>query len=121
VKLLPSLLMVVACGGGGSSPPDAPRAAACTAELEAALDRSCAAPAECVLVGHGDCCGTVLLGIRGGTELAFPAIETTFQTCRACPPSGCAHADLAEDGSTAGSGQAIVADCIAMRCASVVR
>jgi len=94
----------------------------CKANLEATLDRSCSVPADCVLVESADCCGPIMLGIHVGTESAFPTREHDYEVCLACPPLGCAHAPHDEAGNAAsGSGQAIVADCVASRCISVVR
>ena len=93
----------------------------CKADLEAAIDRSCTVPADCVLVASADCCGTVDLAVHAGTEASFPATEATYAACLACGPRGCQHADQAEDGSVPGAGQAIVATCVAMRCQSVVQ
>jgi hypothetical protein len=117
------LLAVVACGSTHhAAPPDGPGdPAVCKAQLEADLDRSCAAPSDCTLVESADCCGPVELGIRAGTEGTFPAAEQQFVACLACPPLGCDHAPLAEDGTRPSAGQAIVATCIANRCKSVVQ
>jgi hypothetical protein len=91
-------LLVLALVGCGDShlAPDAPvDDAVCKANLESALDRSCTAPTDCVLVESADCCGPIMLGIRAGTESGFPALEHTYETCLACPPLGCAHQTLA--------------------------
>jgi len=118
-----ALLVFVWSACGDSHPaPDAPvDDAVCKANLESALDRSCTAPTDCVLVESADCCGPIMLGIRAGTESAFPALEQTYVACLACPPLGCAHQTLAENGMAPQSGQAIVADCVASSCVSVVR
>jgi hypothetical protein len=93
----------------------------CKANLEATLDRTCSVPADCVLVESADCCGPVMLAVHTGTESMFPAREHDYETCLACPPLGCAHQTQDETGHVAGSNQAIVADCVASRCTSIVR
>ena len=113
--------VVAACGDRGPPASDAPDPAVCAAELEAALDRQCTAPADCVLVSHDDCCGIVRYAVRAGTEAGFPAAEAAYQACRSCPPLGCSHADQAEDGRVPSGGQAIVPTCVAKRCTSVVQ
>lgn len=121
---LRSLLVVVlvGCGGGSQGELDArTEPAVCKANLEAAIDRTCMQPTDCVLVASADCCGTVMIAIRAGTQTGFASVESAYETCLACPPLGCQHADLAEDGMTPQSGQAIVATCDANRCASAVR
>lgn len=93
----------------------------CETAYQASLDRTCTVPADCGLAKHDDCCGTVFEGVRAGTEASAQAAETTYGMCFTCPPVGCAHADLSEDGKTPQMGQAIVADCVANRCTSTVR
>lgn len=117
------LVALAACSGGSSKPADAPKTdpAVCKANLEAAIDRSCTQPSDCVLVQSADCCGPIELGIRAGGEASFPAKESTYETCLACPPLGCAHQVQDEDGQSAGSGQAIVATCNAGRCKSIIQ
>jgi hypothetical protein len=95
--------------------------AVCKADLEAMLDRSCSVPTDCVLVESADCCGPIMLAVHAGTESMFPAREHDYETCLACPPLGCAHQKQDEAGHVAGSNQAIVPDCVAGRCTSVVR
>lgn len=111
-----------ACGGS-SSTPDAAKTdpAVCKANLEASIDRSCTTASDCVLVASADCCGTIMLAVRAGTQAGFPAVEATYEACLACPPLGCNHADQAEDGSVPQAGQAIVATCTASRCVSAVQ
>jgi hypothetical protein len=93
----------------------------CEAAYQAALDRSCSVPADCTLVDHEDCCGTVRIGVHAGTGPAAMAAESTYAACFDCGARGCQHADQAEDGSTPGVGQAIVATCVESRCTSVVQ
>ena len=114
------LVALFGCSSTHSSSVDAPPIddRVCKSELEAALDRRCAVPADCVIVESADCCGPVMLAIRAGTESMFPALEHQYEVCLACPPLGCAHAPQDEAGHT---GQTIVADCVASRCVSVVR
>jgi hypothetical protein len=117
------LVSLLACTATHAITHDAPRTdpAVCKANLEAAIDRSCTTPGECVLVDSLDCCGTIKLAVRSGTEGSFPQTRMTFEACLACPPLGCAHQDEAEDGSVPQAGQAIVATCLASRCKSVVQ
>jgi hypothetical protein len=116
------LVMLLGCGGS-SAAPDAAKTdpSVCKANLEAAIDRSCTVPADCVLVASADCCGRIMLGVRAGTEAAFTNVESTYEACLACPPLGCAHQDQAEDGSVPSMGQAIVATCRTGRCVGVVQ
>jgi hypothetical protein len=123
-----ALVVALAACGHGQMPiddtaEDAPGdQTICTMQFEREIDRSCTVPSDCVLEPHGkDCCGDTLVGIHAGTEGSFPSIEMMYQTCLACPPVGCAHADEAEDGQIPTMGQSIVADCVANRCTSVVR
>jgi hypothetical protein len=103
-------------------PVDAPAdPAACKAALEAAIDRTCAVPADCVLVTSADCCGEIDLAVKAGTEGGFPSAEASYEACLACPPLGCAHQTEAEDGTAPGPGQSIVATCIANRCQAVIQ
>jgi hypothetical protein len=114
------IVLAAACAEHGSRP-DAGDPEACLVTLEAELDRTCAASGECTLIGHDDCCGTVQLGVRAATQADALAAEARFEACRMCPPLGCAHPDMAEDGRIPGTGQAIVATCVANRCTSVVQ
>ena len=120
-----ALLVVglLGCTHSSSASFDAPPVddSVCKANLEATLDRSCTLPADCTLVESADCCGPIMLGIHAGTESMFPAREHVYEVCLACPALGCAHQTQDEAGHVAGSGQAIVADCVASRCVSVVR
>jgi hypothetical protein len=117
------LIVVSACTSTHATSHDAPRTdpAVCKVNLEATLDRTCSAPSECVLVDSMDCCGTIKLAVKVGTESGFSSTESTYSACLACPPLGCAHQDEAEDGSVPHTGQAIVATCVASRCKSVVQ
>lgn len=116
------LVALLGCDHFTSSPtPDAPGdPTVCKADLESAIDRTCSTPDDCVLVASLDCCGVVMLGVAAGSESTFAAAEAAYEACLACPPLGCNHADQAEDGSTPGSGQSIVATCDGSRCKSVV-
>lgn len=121
VRVALVLGLLIGCGGS-ASPADAKTdPAVCKMQLEDRIDRTCAAPSDCVLVDSADCCGTIKLAIRSGTQTSFPDAEATYVACLACPPLGCQHADQAEDGMTPGVGQSIVAICDLNRCKSVVR
>lgn len=113
---------VFACGADHGTPVDARTdPAVCIAERDMALDRTCTSPSDCVLVASADCCGTLMIAVKAGTEPGFASVETAYETCLACPPLGCMHADQAEDGTTPGSSQSIVATCVVNRCTSVVQ
>lgn len=100
--------------GGGSQ-------ATCEAAYQAALDRSCTVPADCTLVNHNDCCGTVKVGVRAGAQAAAMSAEATYQACFSCGARGCFHADQAENRKTPGVGQSIIATCMIGQCTSVVQ
>jgi len=110
------LVVVIACGGNDTS--ETP--AECEADYLRTIDKSCAVPADCVLVDHDDCCGTLKVAVHAGGEAAAHDAEMTYQACVACPPTGCFHADEAEDQTSPGAGQSIVAVCTANRCSSIV-
>jgi hypothetical protein len=93
----------------------------CEAAYQASLDRACTVPTDCGLTSHEDCCGTVKIAVRSGTESAALAAEATYAACFDCGARGCFHADLAEDGAAPQAGQAIIATCVANRCVSVVQ
>jgi hypothetical protein len=113
---------LLACGTSSEMPRDASMdRAPCEAAYQTSLDRSCSVPADCVLVDHEDCCGTVKVGVHAGTETAATTAESTYGACFDCGARGCQHADQAEDGSTASGAQTIVATCVANRCTSVVQ
>jgi hypothetical protein len=109
--------------GSGASGSVASDAGSCSVNFENALVRTCSSLADCTLVRHNDCCGTVVVGIRNGTGASFTAAEQAFQSCvPGCGLRGCFHADTAEDGKVPTSpGQAILAQCQSMRCGSTVR
>jgi hypothetical protein len=127
VRLAIALCAIVAIAAISGCPEhghsiDAADPAACLASFQAAIDRACAMPSDCVLAPHEDCCGIVQFGIHTGSRASFDAAETTFHQCRPCLPSGCAHQDQAEDGRSATStGQMIVPTCVANRCTSIVQ
>jgi hypothetical protein len=113
---------VVGCSGGGHLIPDASMdRAPCEAAYQAALDRTCTVPADCALVDHEDCCGTVRIGVRAGTEANARVVESTYAACFDCGARGCAHADMAETGAVPQGGQTIVATCVSNRCTSIVQ
>jgi hypothetical protein len=116
------LLLVLGCAEHGHTPnPDGPGdPAVCKASREAAIDRSCTTPSDCVLVTSSDCCGPIDIAVKRGTEGAYPPVEAAYVSCLACPPLGCAHQVEAENGSPAGSGT-IVATCVMSRCQSIVQ
>ena len=114
--------LFAACNGSHAATVDAKTdPAVCKANREAAIDRSCTTATDCVLVDSADCCGTIKIAVHAGTQSGYPAVEQTYETCLACPPLGCQHADQAEDGTTPQQGQSIVATCTAGRCTSIVQ
>lgn len=132
---------IAACGGASApssgedagtdgSTGDASRADAsadagsCTDQFFAALDKSCTVDGDCALANHDDCCGTLVVAIRAGTQAAFATAEQAFLACETgCGARGCAHPDTAEDGKTvlASDGGGIVAKCDSGRCSSHVQ
>jgi hypothetical protein len=121
VRVMIVLGLLAGCGGSQSTADAKTEPAVCKMRLESQIDRTCSTPSDCVLVDSADCCGTIKLAIRAGTQASFPAVEDMYTTCLACPPLGCQHADQAEDGATPGSGQSILATCDLNRCKSIVR
>jgi len=117
------VVLAIGCGDHGKSAPggDATTEQACLAQFQAAIDKSCTSPSQCALVNHDDCCGTIRMAVKAGTESAFAAAETQLHMCFDCGARGCAHPDEAEDGRFAQQGQSIVAQCIALRCTSAVQ
>src|SRR4051812_4587192 len=115
------LIGLVACGDGKQAQTVDADPATCLEHREAVIDRSCTTASDCVLVESGDCCGVIVIAVHAGTESSYPLVEAAYDACLACPPVGCAHQDLAEDGSIAQAGQAIVAVCVASRCTSTVQ
>ena len=115
------LVLAVGCSSTSNAIDAHVDPAVCKANLEAAIDRTCAVPADCVLVDSADCCGVVKLGVKSGTQVQFPPVESQYVACLACGPRGCQHADQAEDGSVPSAGQSIVATCTAGRCTSIVQ
>jgi hypothetical protein len=87
-----------------------------------ALTKDCTTAADCELVAHNDCCGTVVTAIRVGTDVSFMTADQAFQACvPGCGVRGCGHPDMAEDGQELGTvGQSFAAECQNGRCTSVV-
>jgi hypothetical protein len=86
-----------------------------------ALNRDCTLDSDCLLIDHNDCCGTIVTGIRKGTETAFTAAEVGYQSCVPCTGRGCFHPIEAEDFDVVTrDGQAFFARCASLRCTSVV-
>lgn len=116
-----ALVLLVACGSSSAHSDAKETADQCQADLDGKLDRSCRMPSDCVLVESSDCCGPVELAVHAGTESSFPAAQASYEACLACPPSGCAHVPLDEDGQAPGAGQSIVATCLLDTCKSVIQ
>jgi hypothetical protein len=94
----------------------------CGTTFDGALVKDCAMASGCALVKHNDCCGNVVVAIKSGTQGAFMSAEQAYSACiPGCGLRGCFHADIAEQGGSAGPGQAIVTECQSNRCVSVVR
>jgi hypothetical protein len=115
------LIVVAACGSSHGAVDARTDPAVCKANREAALDRTCTVAADCVLVASEDCCGTIDLAVRAGTQSGFASVEAAYVACLACPPLGCAHQDEAEDGTAPSGTQAIVAICDTGHCKAVVQ
>jgi hypothetical protein len=105
-------------GSGGASNDGGP--SSCDSNLKSALVKDCQSETDCALVHHNDCCGTVVIAVKKGTEAGFPAKESAFQSCvPGCGLRGCFHADMAEDRKPASApGQMIVAICDNKMCRS---
>lgn len=82
------------------------------------FDRSCTTAQDCIIALHTDCCGPLAIGLNKSEADAFAAAEA--QCGMQCPPLGCDHAILAEDGNTAPDPSAVQVDCVAMQCATFV-
>ncbi len=82
------------------------------------FDKSCAVAQDCIIVLHTDCCGPLAIGLNKSEADAFTAAET--QCAMQCPPVGCDHATIAEDGNTAPNSMDVQVDCIAMQCKTFV-
>jgi hypothetical protein len=96
-------------------------ASTCNSVFASALTKECTSDADCSLVDHNDCCGTVRIAIHKGTEARFTAAEAAFQSCVPCSAHSCFHPIRAEDLNTITmDGQAIFARCDSLRCTSVV-
>jgi len=108
-------------GSGGASSDGGP--ASCDPNFKSALIKDCQTEADCVLVRHSDCCGTVVIAVKKGTEAVFTAAEAAYKSCvPGCGQRGCFHADWAEDMTMVASvGQSIVAVCLDKMCMSTVK
>jgi hypothetical protein len=112
-----------ACTEHGQSPgmtPDGPGEAVCMQQFDDAVVRTCSVASDCEVVNHDDCCGTVILGIASSNAGAFPGIEADLHQCSPCPPLGCAHQDVSEDGMTLHGNDKFAPVCNAGRCSSTV-
>jgi hypothetical protein len=94
----------------------------CNSAFTHALNKDCTSDADCLLVDHDDCCGTIRIAIRKGTDAAFTAAEAAFHGCApACSSHSCFHPTEAEDLNVVSKvGQAIFARCDSRRCKGVV-
>ncbi|MCB9701048.1 MAG: hypothetical protein H6711_04090 [Myxococcales bacterium] len=63
------------------------------------FDKSCVTAEDCVIVLHTDCCGPLALGLNKGEADAFADAEAICGP--QCPPLGCNHPTIAEDGGMA--------------------
>jgi hypothetical protein len=106
--------------GGGSSDGGL---AACESNLKSALVKDCQTETDCALLNHNDCCGTIVIAVKKGTEAGFTAAEAAYQSCVPnCLGRGCFHADMSEDHNQVGMvGQSIVAVCVNKLCMSTVK
>jgi hypothetical protein len=86
--------------------------ASCGDVFLSSLGKTCAGDTDCTTANHNDCCGTVVLGIRVGTETSFASAESAFQSCvPGCGLRGCFHATWAESGPANADAGAIVVHC----------
>jgi hypothetical protein len=93
----------------------------CDANFKSALVKDCQSETDCALLNHNDCCGTVVIAVKKGTEATFTAAESAFQTCvPGCGLRGCFHADMSEDMKHATSPGMIVAVCQNKLCMSTI-
>jgi hypothetical protein len=111
-----------AAGAGASGGPHDGGPATCDSDFKSAVSKDCTSNVDCTLANHSDCCGTVVIGIRKGTDAVFSTAEKAFQSCvPGCGLRGCFHPTTAEDGNMVSMvGQAIFARCENNKCASVV-
>jgi len=121
-------LLLVALVGCTSPTGHAPDAAAetlqqCTADFDPSIVKTCTTAADCVLLGHDDCCGTTELGIAASDQAAAMQAEATYDACAnvACGARGCASATRSEDGMVPMGSQTIVPTCVAGVCGSTVQ
>jgi hypothetical protein len=92
-------------------------AASCGATFVASLDKNCSVDSDCATANHDDCCGTVVVGIRAGTQTTFASAEQAFMTCEpGCGDRGCYHPTLAEIGQASPDASTIVVHCDAGAC-----
>lgn len=104
-------------GSSGSGDGATVDAASCGGTFLAALDKKCSTDTDCTTADHNDCCGTVVIGIRAGTQAAFAGAEQAFMTCEpGCGLRGCFHATLAESGQAGPDASTIVVQCDAGTC-----
>jgi|HubBroStandDraft_1064217.scaffolds.fasta_scaffold106945_3 hypothetical protein len=99
------------------SPASTGDAASCGATFTASLDKTCSVDSDCTTANHDDCCGTVVVGIRAGTQATFASAEQAFMTCElGCGGRGCDHATWAEIGQSSPDASTIVVECEAGAC-----
>lgn len=91
----------------GASPPVFPE-----------FDRTCATVDDCVIVLHTDCCGPLALGLNKAEEAGFAAAEAICGP--QCPPLGCDHPTIAEDGDVSAQDGDIQVECAAGKCTTFI-
>jgi hypothetical protein len=96
--------------------------ATCNSIFANALNTACTSDADCSLVDHNDCCGTIVIAIRKGTDAPFAAAEAAYQSCvPGCAPQSCFHRTEAQNFDViTRDGQAFFARCNGLRCTSIV-
>jgi hypothetical protein len=108
-----------AAGSSGTASDGGP--GSCDSTFKNALVKDCQSETDCALLNHNDCCGTVVIAVKKGTEATFAAAESAYQTCvPGCGLRGCFHADLSEDMKPATSPGQIVAVCQNKICRSTI-
>jgi hypothetical protein len=108
--------------GSGGSAGVASDGGTCDATFKDALVKDCQSETDCALVNHNDCCGTIVVAVKKGTEATFAAADSAYRTCvPGCGLRGCLHQDMSEDLKSPSPSQAIVAVCDNKLCMSTVR
>ncbi len=82
------------------------------------FDKSCRTVDDCIIVLHTDCCGPLALGLNQAEADAFAAAEAICGP--QCPPLGCDHPTIAEDGDPAPQEADVQVECADGLCRTFV-